>query len=284
MDDGLIEVVAPGPGLSLQDRGRAGWRRFGVPPAGPLDRYSAAEANRLLANPPGAAVLEVMLQGCRLQLLRETWLAVAGADFCFEIKAWTASRLAAGTLLTFGKTGAGSCVYVAVPGGFQASSFFGSVATDRRNGLGQSMEAGTRLAARGWRDWPTGVGRRCSLPQRRRDFDAVPVLELLPGPQNEKFTPASLQRLVEAEWTVSAASDRTGFRLEGPPLEVPDSIPSEAVLPGSFQIPGDGQPIVTLADGPTVGGYAKPAILGENDLDWLAQCPPGRKLKFRWRN
>jgi len=283
MNDAVIEVVATGPGLSLQDEGRAGWRRFGVPPAGPLDRYSAAEANRLLANPLGAPVLEVLMQGCRLRVLRDTWLALAGADFCLEVEGWTACKMPAGAVLTFGKSGAGLCAYLAVPGGFAAPVFFGSVSTDRRNGLGSPVENGTRLAAGGARDWPEAVGRRRSLPERRRDFGEVRELGLLPGPQHGNFDAGSLAALTDAEWTVSASSDRTGFRLEGPKLHVYGSIPSEAVLPGSLQIPGDGRPIVTMADGPTVGGYAKPAILGEKDLDWLAQCPPGSKVRFRWR-
>jgi allophanate hydrolase subunit 2 len=106
--------------------------------------------------------------------------------------------------------------------------------------------------------------------------------ELLPGPQFDLFTTEARAQLVSARWAVSARSDRTGFRLQGPELAVPESIRSEPVLPGSFQVPGNGQPIVTMGDGPTVGGYAKLAVLREADLDWLAQCRPGTKVSFKW--
>ena len=54
------------------------------------------------------------------------------------------------------------------------------------------------------------------------------------------------------------------------------------VLAGSFQIPGSGQPIVTMVDGPTVGGYAKLAILRQVDRNRLAQCAPGTVIYFKW--
>ena len=107
-------------------------------------------------------------------------------------------------------------------------------------------------------------------------------LALLPGPQFDLFSEAARERMVSADWTVGTSMDRTGYRLEGPALEVPASIPSEPVIPGSFQVPSNGQPIITMPDGPTVGGYAKIAVLKDADLDWVAQCRPGTKLKFRW--
>jgi biotin-dependent carboxylase-like uncharacterized protein len=247
-----------------------------------MDRYSAAAANQLLGNRSDAAVLEILMQGARLRIADDTWVALAGADLGCELERWSACELKAGTVLSFPKNGSGLWAYLAVPGGFSVESWFGSASVDARNGLGRTLHAGCQLSAR--LRAPTlsldRVSRRLLDPEQQRDFSGSMTFELLPGPQFESFTTSAREQFFSAGWTVSARSDRTGFRLEGPKLEVPDSILSEPVLPGSFQIPGNGQPIVTMVDGPTVGGYAKIAILKESDLDRLAQCRPGTKIRF----
>ena len=278
----VIEIISTGVGLSVQDYGRPGWRRFGVPPGGVMDRSSAAAANRLLGNRADAPVLEVLMQGAKLRVLEDTWIAIAGADLGCAIAPWTACAVSAGTILQFPMNRSGLWAYVAVPGGFDADRWFGSASVDSRNGLGRPLERGVQLSA------VTSassfkyerVGRRVLAAELQRDFSRPMEFELLPGPQFDLFSSQARADLVSSEWTVSPRSDRTGFRLEGPALNVPDSIRSEPVLPGSFQIPGSGLPIVTMVDGPTVGGYAKIAILREADLDWLAQCRPGTKIGF----
>ncbi|MBT4757891.1 MAG: biotin-dependent carboxyltransferase [Opitutae bacterium] len=278
----VIEIISTGVGLSVQDYGRPGWRRFGVPPGGVMDRSSAAAANRLLGNRADAPVLEVLMQGAKLRVLEDTWIAIAGADLGCAIAPWTACAVSAGTVLQFPMNRSGLWAYVAVPGGFDADRWFGSASVDSRNGLGRPLERGVQLSA------VTSassfkyerVGRRVLAAELQRDFSRPMEFELLPGPQFDLFSSQARADLVSSEWTVSPRSDRTGFRLEGPALNVPDSIRSEPVLPGSVQIPGSGLPIVTMVDGPTVGGYAKIAILREADLDWLAQCRPGTKIGF----
>jgi len=279
-----IEILATGTGLSLQDRGRNGWGRFGVPPSGALDRHAMANANRLLGNRPTAPVLEVRLQGTRLRVLEPGWLAVSGADFCPQLPAWTARRFEAGALLEFSAKGPGLLSYLAVPGGFSADRWFGSVSIDSRNGLGCALFKGQQLAS--VRKAPlievTGIARRLTRADQRRDYAAQPIFELLKGPQFESFSAKARQQLVSGQWTVTANSDRTGYRLDGAPLEPPGQIASEPVLPGSFQVPGNGLPIITMNDGPTVGGYPKIAVLQDSDRDRLAQCAPGAQVSFRW--
>jgi biotin-dependent carboxylase-like uncharacterized protein len=247
-----------------------------------MDRSSAAAANRLLGNRADAPVLEVLMQGAKLRVLKDTWIAIAGADLGCAIAPWTACAVPAGTVLQFPMNRSGLWAYVAVPGGFDADRWFGSASVDSRNGLGRPLERGVQLSAVtsassfGYER----VGRRVLAAELQRDFSRPMEFELLPGPQFDLFSSQARADLVSSEWTVSPRSDRTGFRLEGPALNVPDSIRSEPVLPGSFQIPGSGLPIVTMVDGPTVGGYAKIAILREADFDWLAQCRPGTKIGF----
>jgi allophanate hydrolase len=83
--------------------------------------------------------------------------------------------------------------------------------------------------------------------------------------------------LLGQAWSVGPASDRVGCRLAGEPLEHagPAEIISDGMVPGAIQVPPDGQPIVMLADGPTTGGYPKPAVVLGEDLPRLAQLLPG---------
>lgn len=279
-----IQILSTGSGLSLQDGGRSGWLRHGVPRGGAMDRHAMRAANQLLGNKPDAPVLEIYLQGVRLKLLEDTWIALAGADFCPALSAWTAREVKRGEVIEFSAKASGLFAYLAVPGGFCADRWFGSVAVDRRNGLGVTSRARDKLMPRdkGPKASIEGVARRILLKDGQRTYPPEASFTLLPGPQYEDFSEQAKKVLTTSQWQVSAHSDRTGYRLEGPKIEVPASIRSEPVLPGSFQIPGGGQPIVTMVDGPTVGGYPKIAVLRDADRDRLVQSAPGTQLTFRW--
>jgi allophanate hydrolase subunit 2 len=103
-----------------------------------------------------------------------------------------------------------------------------------------------------------------------------------PGPQYALFSAADQTRLFEQSWRVSSRSDRVGYRLEGKPFEarLPQMV-SEPVRMGTIQVPESGQPIVTMRDGPTVGGYPKLGLVDADDLSWLTQCRPGQEVRFR---
>lgn len=279
-----LKLLSPGSGIALQDGGRIGWLRYGVPRGGAMDRHAMRTANKLLGNRPDAPVLEVFMQGLRLRVVEDTWLAVAGADFCPVVPAWTARELKAGEVIECSAKEGGVFSYLAVPGGFAAERWFGSASTDLRNGLGQALKKGEQLLPREKKPRASveGIARRILIEQEQRSYAVKESFSLLPGPQFEAFSEKARKALVAANWKVSAHSDRTGYRLDGPKLDLTTAIRSEPVLPGSFQVPGSGQPIITMVDGPTVGGYPKVAVLQDADQDRLAQCAPGTQLNFRW--
>jgi allophanate hydrolase subunit 2 len=84
------------------------------------------------------------------------------------------------------------------------------------------------------------------------DQDRIPVytkdlvLRILWGPQDEDFSPESKTKLLDSLFKITPMSDRTGIRLSGPLIHrkvgISESIISEGVVPGSIQVPGDGQP------------------------------------------
>src|SRR5206468_2282879 len=138
-------IIDPGFGATLQDRGRIGLRRFGVPPSGAMDQHAAVWANHILNNPTGAAVLELLLQGARLKAIRSTWIAITGADAAPNVATWRAVRIQAGETLSFRENRAGVWIYIAVEGGFAGKQMLGSVSVYARGKLGEPFARGERL-------------------------------------------------------------------------------------------------------------------------------------------
>lgn len=276
--DALV-VVRPGLGAAIQDNGRPGLARFGVPPGGAMDAHALACANRLLGNPPGAAVIELLLQGARFEARRDIAVAITGADAGSNVRRWRRCIVHAGERIEFPASRQGLWTYVAVEGGFDAPRCFGSASVYPRGRIGRTLAAGDLLQRI--------VTDRPRLPPGEssdvepRDYARPPAIRFWRGPQWDLFEPGDRDALVRQAWAVSSESDRVGYRLDGGRLTARlASIPSEPVLVGSIQVPPSGQPIVTMRDGPTVGGYPKIGLVDPDDLSWLAQCRPGTTVRF----
>lgn len=275
----MLTVLAPGPVATVQDRGRRGWAAIGVTTSGAADRAAADLANRLVGNDPDAAVVEVTAGGLRLRAGRTVLVAVTGAPAPVSVDGRAAPlnaplTLAAGEVLTLGLPAAGLRSYVAVRGGVAVPPVLGSRSTDTLSGLGPApLAAGDVLP----------VGRPEGGEVSGASGVPAPAGGPLPvrlGPRDDWFTAAARERLVRAEWTVRAESDRVGLRLDGPRLEraVPGELPSEPVLPGAVQVPPDGRPIVFGPDAPVTGGY--PVIAVVLQLSPVAQLRPGDRVRF----
>jgi biotin-dependent carboxylase-like uncharacterized protein len=278
-----FEVVNPGLAMMVQDRGRMGWRRFGVPPGGVMDDHAAVWANRLLENPFDAPVLELMLQGARLRVLSSCWIAITGADAEANVPMWRALHVQAGDLLQFPRNRVGVWTYLAVENGFFGRSLLGGVGVSPRAHLGRTCQPSDILQRQPGRTFalPPGVGGRWIGLTERRDYWAPPALRIWPGPQWDDFGDACRSAFFKQEWTLSAQTDRVGYRLTGTPLTGRlGEIISEPVRIGSIQVPENGLPVVTMRDGPTVGGYPKLGMIEPADLSWLVQCRPGQKVRF----
>jgi len=276
-------IVSPGMGISFQDAGRSGWARFGVPPGGAMDIQSMKTANHLVGNPWHFPVLEILMQGVELEFLKPVWVAVTGGEAGASIPSGAARPLAAGTRLRFHRIKSGLWIYVAVEGGWSADRFLKSSSTHIRAGLGTRLVARSILHSNssGSRPFPSSIATRKALPQKKESKNPL-RLHAYPGAQYSKFPSSVRNKFERSIWTVSPDSDRTGYRLQGPLLKGGPEIVSEPLTPGTVQIPGNGQPIVTMPDGPTVGGYPKLAWIPPEDRWELAQSPPGSQISFQW--
>ncbi|SNS20108.1 biotin-dependent carboxylase uncharacterized domain-containing protein [Geodermatophilus saharensis] len=276
----MLTVLAPGPLTTVQDRGRPGRAGIGVGRSGAADRASAALANRLVGNDPGAAVLEVTLGGLAVRADADLLVVTTGARCPGSPVHAAPGPLRAGTTLGLGTPAAGLRTYLAVRGGIAVDPVLGSRSTDVLSGLGPApLRAGDRL--------PVG---QAAFPPPGVDLAPVPdppggevTVRLLPGPRGDWLTPAAREALGTAAWTVTAESNRVGLRLAGPRLgrAVTAELPSEGLLRGALQVPPSGQPVLFLADAPVTGGYPVAGYVADDDVDRCAQLRPGQTLRLR---
>ncbi|MET9735043.1 biotin-dependent carboxyltransferase family protein [Streptomyces sp. NPDC006458] len=283
MTDRALCVVRAGALTTVQDRGRPGYAHLGVPRSGALDGPAAALVNRLVGNPPDAAVLETTLTGCALRPRSAVTVAVGGAPCAVTVDgrpaAWGAPvRVPAGALLDVGPAVAGVRGYVAVSGGVAVEPVLGSRSTDLLSGLGPAPLADGAVL-------PLGPAAGCHARVDVAPQPAPPaelVLRVTPGPRDDWFTDRALRDFTTRAYRVSAASNRIGLRTEGPALERARAgeVPSEGMVLGAVQVPPDGRPVVFLADHPTTGGYPVVAVVRRADLPAAAQAAPGTPVRF----
>lgn len=278
LDGGLLTTV--------QDLGRRGYERFGVPTAGAMDLFALRAANLLVGNPPEAAALEITLGGLRLQTTDDCLIAVAGADLSLQVHGWVLPPWGAilarrGWTIEFGARKTGCRAVLAVAGGIAVPAVMGSRSTylpGRFGGLGgRPLRAGDALPLGTAAPGILETAGRSLNPLILPNYSDTPTVRVVLGPQDDHFTDQGLATFLSGEYRVSSTSDRMGCRLEGPAIahRGPAEIISDGVPLGAVQVPADGRPIVLLADRQTTGGYPKIAVVISADIPLLAQCVPG---------
>ncbi|UZX01236.1 carboxyltransferase domain-containing protein [Arthrobacter sp. CDRTa11] len=291
-----LEVESPGLQSLLQDLGRPGLGDLGVSAAGAADQQSARQANRLVGNEPGAAVVENLLGGLSVRARGDQVLATAGACVPLEIRSGTGEvlrrpagcapfALLDGESLTLGAPSLGLRSYLAARGGFDVPPVLGSRSSDTMSGLGPApLVAGTLLPVA-----PVDGVRPVGEPETStlRLGPGTAELRVTPGPRDDWFTAAAVQALAGQGWQVTDQSNRIGVRLvpeaeDGRSLERSrgGELASEGAVEGALQVPPSGHPVLFLADHPVTGGYPVIAVVVPEDLPTAAQLPPGCRVRF----
>jgi 5-oxoprolinase (ATP-hydrolysing) subunit C len=283
-----LRILAAGPGVTLQDGGRHNFLRFGVTTAGPMDPLAFATANGAAEVRHDATAVEVSLGG--IEVMTEgaaVTVAIAGGDFrlALDDREWTGAarvRLDPHCRLAIRPGGKGAWCYLAVAGRIAVPSVLGSTATHVRSALGgltgTALRAGDFLPIAG----PQVLGPPLAAivaPWLERPGN---VIRVVLGPQEDYFAADQIAAFRDGLWTISPRSDRMAYQLEGPRLRhaMGFNIVSDGVALGAIQVPGEGQPLVLMADRQPTGGYPKIATVIGADLGKLAQLRPGTQLRF----
>ncbi len=288
-----LSIIAAGPYTTIQDAGRTGYQAFGVPEGGTMDDDARICGNWLVGNSPQAAGLEVYIGGLQFTVDAPLIIALTGTpsdqlhitgENGVEriIEAGYAHQLDSGDRVFLPPMRGSNLAFIALSGGFDLPFVYGSHSTSLNAQLG-GLE-GRRLAA----------GDRIKIipqnapyqPRALHDnahlFAPANSLSVVLGPQDYAFAADEIDKLLAHEWTLSPKMDRMGIRLNGPSIAHKNSadILSDGIVKGAIQVPGDGQPIIMMADHQTTGGYTKIACVISADLGKLARLHAHKKIRL----
>ncbi|MDF1561108.1 MAG: biotin-dependent carboxyltransferase family protein [Bacteroidales bacterium] len=315
----MATVIVHKAGLltMVQDRGRFGYQRYGMPVSGAMDVFSLELANLLVGNDPGDACLEATISGPELEFTGSTWIAITGAVWDPHLNGQgipmnTAVDVRPGDRLGFRGLRSGCRTYIAFAGGIAVPSVMDSQSTYLRAGIGgfqgrgliqgDELPLGTYNALLPGNELPPGeatdllpsdgltLGKAKRKPRRTKipeglipEYKHEQTIRVISGPEVHYFELAGLRSFLSTEYTVTTKSDRMGYRLSGEPIKHKEgmtNIISAGISLGTVQVPGDGQPIILMADRQTSGGYARIANVITADFTLLAQMRPGDEIRF----
>ena len=283
----LFRVVKPGVYATIQDRGRFGYRHFGMPVSGPMDWQAFQLGQEIIDNGESNNALELFLGGLTLEVLSDHRIIIAGANLGALIDGeevaplWKTFSVLKGQMISFTKPISGAIAYIIPEGGYLATEILGSTSSYPRGLIGEPVKKETILYANSMKETRLNRGLRLeSTPKYAQDI----TIELFESPHMELFTKTSVENFLNSIYTYRGG-DRMGYFFNGTPLEFVESgdIVSEATQFGTVQVPTNGQPIILMADAQTTGGYATIGTVIKADLPKVAQLKNGGTIRFKFR-
>ena len=284
-----VSVISAGFQTTVQDCGRIGLRKFGVTPGGALDPISLRLANLLVGNLECTAGLECVSGRLRLRFHDERILVWSGGEFEVRlgdklVPVLHCARVATDIEILPQR---GGRAWLAISGGINVPEILGSRATDLRAHFG-GWEG---RALRDGNELPQGVESelcarvRDEIPDHVSDWSAPRFVargKLLRIIRGKNWDDNIGAKLLAQKFRIAMDSDRMGLRLEGEEIASASrrELVSEAVTPGTVQLPPSGAPVVLLQGCQTIGGYPKIAHVITVDLGYAAQLQPLDEVRF----
>lgn len=292
-----ITILKPGMLTSVQDFGRYGYQHIGMPVSGAIDTKSHRLANFLVGNHDDQATLEITLVGPSIQFNNNACIVITGANLSPSINNQPIPNnrpliVTNGDILSFGNRKHGLRSYLGIYGGFNLTKFMGSYSTYMRGGLGgfngralkksDILKLNTPLYTKDLKQLKLDIAQEQIYLPAILNYAPKFEVRAITGPNADIFTSDSINSFYSSSYTVDAQSERMGYRLNGPKLELKttNQLLSEATSFGTVQVPPDGQPIILMADRQTTGGYAKIANICSVDLPLVAQTMPGQTINI----
>ena len=277
----MIRVLETGIYNSIQDQGRFGLAKKGVPISGAMDTLSAEFGKALLDSDKKDALIEITLGKGKFQFTRPTVFCLTGGDFSPELDGDSIemNRLynaKANAVLSFGKRNYGALTYLVVQGGVQSKMVFNS--RSFLKGIIQvRLEKGDDLEI--LQEEELTETKFAKIRMQDEHFTARD-LTCFPGPEFDQLNENQKNRLFEP-FTLSADQNRVGYRLNEPVENNLDHILTSSVLPGTVQLTPSGKLIVLMKDCQVSGGYPRVLQLSEYAISRLSQKVAGEKVWFR---
>ena len=293
MTTSFVTFRRAGPYSTVPAMGRTGHQSVGVPESGALNRYALKLGNQLVGNPDHAAGIEICMGGVTVVMNSTRRIALTGTlDSTFlitdtyghqmEIKANRSVTVRAGLSITIHALSDTNTAYLAISGGIGTPLLYQSRSTSPNAMIGgwqgRCIVDGDQLPL--LHDTSTDTSEW--MIETPDIFAPKDIFRVVMGPQDNRFTEQAIKTFLSSEYTVSPLLNRMGMRLDGDQLMHIDNadIASDGIVTGSIQVPGDGMPIILLADHQTTGGYTKIATVIQADIPALSSRKQGQIVRF----
>jgi biotin-dependent carboxylase-like uncharacterized protein len=279
----MINVLKPGFYTTLQDLGRFGFQKYGVPVSGVMDYYSAKLANAIMNNDENDALLEITMTGPTLQFTCETEVCISGADISpklnnASIQLNTLVQIQDGDILSFGKPIRGVRCYMAVSGGFKTEEKMGS--RSMYKGITDTFSVANGDVLEIVQN-PKKLGNKKFLIKSEESHFESREIEVYEGPEFNQLSSYQKKLLFSQSFTVSKNNNRMAYQLEETFSNNLKSIITSLVLPGTVQLTPSGKLIILMRDCQTTGGYPRILQLAESDINKLSQKFTREVIQFR---
>ncbi len=287
MNKTKLTVLDGGVFTTIQDLGRTGFRKYGVPVSGVMDSKSFDLANWLVSNKKNTPVLELTMIGGMYRFDSSVNIAITGAQMNpkingIEVEMNKSISIEAGDELELGFTKRGCRAYLAVQGKLNIDKIMNSYSTftiGKFGGLeGRTLAKGDEL---NWENEDELLEVREAPKDQIPYFSSKISVRIMKGLEWDWVEESVQQQFLNSKFEISSKSNRMGIRLEGESLKVKDrQMVSSPVIPGIIQLPSNGNPIILMQDGQTIGGYPRIAKVLNEELWRLGQLKPGDRIGF----
>lgn len=281
--DNKILILAEGLHSSVQDLGRKGYRSYGVPISGAMDKYSAILANKLLNNDEGLPVLEMTMVGPKIMFEDHTLIVITGADMSPEIngspiKMNNVYEVKTSDVLSFGKLVNGMRSYLGVKGGFLTEKKLNSYSYFEGITSQDKIHKGDRLKIASYQP---GLEQSSAKIKVKKSHFEVNKLEVTKGPEYNRLTKKHRELLFSKKFRIGKMNNRMGYQLKNRFLSLKNSeIITSVTIPGTVQLTPSGTLIIMMRDCPTTGGYPRILQLTDIAINQLAQKMENDTIKF----
>ena len=273
----MIKVIQPGLFTTIQDGGRHGYRNIGIPTSGFMDQESAWAANKIVDNDREESLIEITLKGPTLLFNNNCTISITGGDFNplindIPIKMYESINVKLGDTLKINNTKNGARCYIAISGGINVKSIFGSKSFLSNISESYYLRKGDEIKI-------SDNSNNKILKKNNLKFKLNRSMEVFKGPEFDLLSIKVKNMLFKNEFTIRTNS-RMAYNLEEKVQIGIKSIISSPVLPGSVQLTPSGKMIILHRDCQTTGGYPRILQLNKSSLNHLSQIKFNEKIKF----
>lgn len=301
-----INVLNQGLLTTIQDNGRYGYQKYGIIAGGAMDTYAMKIANILVGNDENEGVLEITMIGPTLKLDKGSLIALTGARMSPQINGKKVPMgrpiyIKEECILKFGQCVSGCRTYLSIAGGFDVKSVMESKSTYLRGAFGgkdgRALVKDDILSCGEKSEVSLKIIDKLKNNSSKKSFNCgrwyiknfmlhkeeYVTIRVFKDRQTDYLKDESKENFYNGIFSVDVKSDRMGYRLNGPKIELKEKLEmiSGEVSFGTIQLPPDGNPIILLADRATAGGYPKIAHVVSYDIQKIVQMKPGEKIKFK---